>query len=140
MQQDFDAGRHRIQAESVESPRGVWLVLVQLNGYLASLPEALVTLSDADVALCVYWKVNAQMRFSMYADGILTRSFDPLQPGLGLEGAPLNERVGLAFGTEGEPRASAVTLAERLSSVASSPEWLLDMPHRHGTPLGYSVG
>src|SRR3974390_1918115 len=73
--QDFDAGRHAVQAEPVESELGPWLVLIEPNGYLAQDPDALATLSDADVALSVYWNVNALMRFAMYADEILVRSF-----------------------------------------------------------------
>jgi hypothetical protein len=101
-QQDYSAGQSAVQVERVESQRGSWLVLIEPNGYLASLPDALEALSDLDVALSVYWNVNAQMRFAMYADGILVRSFDPLLPDLGPQGNPLPEEEGLSFGPEGD--------------------------------------
>jgi hypothetical protein len=132
-QQDSFAGTHTVQVESAESERGSWLVLVEPNGYLASLPEALVALSDADVAISVYWNVNAQMRFAFYADGILIRSFDPLLPDLGPEGKALAEEADLSFGAESEPRASAMTLAERLTGVAVERDWLLYATRRTWT-------
>jgi hypothetical protein len=139
-QQDFYAGTHAVQVESTESERGSWLVLVEPNGYLASLPETLVAMSDADVAVSVYWNVNAQMHFALYADGILVRSFDPLLPDLGPEGKPLAEEVDLSFGLESEPRASAMTLAERLTGVSVEHDWLLHRPRRTWTATGLTSG
>lgn len=135
-QQDSLAGTHAVQVESAESERGSWLVLVEPNGYLASLPEALAALSDADVAISVYWNVNAQMRFAFYADGLLVRSFDPLLPDLGSEGKPLAEEADLLFGVECEPRANAMALAERLTGVAVERDWLLHAPRRTWTAMG----
>jgi Family of unknown function (DUF6461) len=138
-QQDFDAETHAVQAEVVQSARGSWLVLIEPNGYLASMPEALEALSGTDVALSVYWNVNAQMRFAMYADGILVRSFDPLLRDLGPEGQPLVEEDGLAFGAESEPRASAMTLAERLTGVSVARGRMLDAVRRTWTATGFSA-
>lgn len=139
-QQDFYSGEHAVQVEAAESDRGSWLVLIEPNGYLASLPEALEALSDADVAVSVYWNVNAQMRFAIYADGILVRSFDPLLTDLGPEGEPLPEEQGLRFGVEGEPRADAMTLAQRLTGVALDRRSVLDAPHPTWTATGFTAG
>ena len=139
MQQDFNTGMHAVQADLVESQRGPWLVLVEPNGYLAQASEALAALSDADVALSVYWNVNALMRFGMYADGVLVRSFDPLLTDAGAEGKPLVEEAGLRFGVEGDSEAAAMTLAERLTGVAIEREWLLDERHRTWTATGFTA-
>lgn len=138
-QQNFDSEQYAVQVEQVESARGSWIILVEPNGYLASLPEAVQALSDADVAVSVsvYWNVNAQMRFAMYADGILIRSFDPLLPDLEAEGKPLAEEEGLQFGGEVDPRAGAMELAERLTGCGISRDWLLDVPHPTWTAAGF---
>lgn len=136
-QQHFDSEQYAVQVEQVESARGSWIILVEPNGYLASLPEAVQALSDADVAVSVYWNVNAQMRFAMYADGVLIRSFDPLVRDLEPEGKPLAEEEGLQFGGEGDPRAGAMELAERLTGCGISPDWLLDVPHPTWTAAGF---
>jgi hypothetical protein len=138
-QQDYSAGRYAVQVEPVESQRGSWLVLIEPNGYLTSLPDALEALSDLDVALSVYWNVNAQMQFVMYAEGILVRSFDPLVPDLDPQGKPLVEEEGLRFGLEGEPRAVTLTLAEHLTGVAIGRDWLLDVPRQTWTCAGFSA-
>ena len=133
-QQDYDTGSHVVQVEQ----RDQWLVLIEPNGYLASMPNAASALSDLDVAVSVYWNVNAQMRFAMYADGVLVRLFDPLLPDLGPEGQPLANEAGLPFGVEGEiPEAAALTLAERLTGVAIDRAWLLDQTHPTWTATGY---
>jgi len=138
-QQDFDTGRHAVQAEIVESQRGQWIVLIEPNGYLAQVPNALVALSDADVAVSVFWNVNSLMRFAMYADGVLVRSFDPLLTEVEPQGKPLAEEEGLRFGVEGEPRAAAMTLAERLTGAAAERNWLLEERHRTWTATGVSA-
>jgi hypothetical protein len=133
-QQDHDIASYVVQVEQ----RDQWLVLIEPNGYLAATPNAVSALSDLDVAVSVYRNVNAQMRFAMYADGVLVRSFDPLLPDLGPEGRPLAEEAGLPFGLEGEiPEAAALTLAERLTGVAIDRAWLLDQTHPTWTATGY---
>jgi hypothetical protein len=89
--------------------------------------------------LSVYWNVNALMRFAMYADGVLVRSFDPLLTDAGSQGKPLGEEEGLPFGVEGEPRAAAMTLAERLTGAAVERDWLLDERHRTWMATGFSA-
>ena len=138
-QQDYHNGRHAVQAEVVGSQRGSWLILVEPNGYLAQVPDALSALSDADVALSVYWNINAQMRFALYADGVLVRSFDPLLTEAEPQGKPLTEEEGLCFGVDGEPQAATMTLAERLTAVAVARDWLLDTPRRTWTASGFSA-
>jgi hypothetical protein len=138
-QQDFDAGRHAVQAELVESQRGPWLVLIEPNGYLAQDPDALEALSDVDVAVSVYWNVNALMRFSMYADGILVRSFDPLLTDAEPQGKALLEEEGLRFGAGGEPQVAAMTLAERLTGVSIERDWLLDERRQTWMASGFSA-
>jgi Family of unknown function (DUF6461) len=133
-QQDHDIGSYVVQVEQ----RDQWLVLIEPNGYLAATPRTVSALSDLDVAVSVYWNVNAQMRFAMYADGVLVRSFDPLLPDLGPEGRPLSEEAGLPFGVDGEvPEAAVLTLAERLTGVAFDRAWLLDQAHPTWTATGY---
>lgn len=138
-QQDYAAGRHVVQAELVESQRGRWLVLIEPNGYLAQDPDALSALSGAGVALSVYWNVEALMRFAMYADGVVVRSFDLLLTDVGPQGKPPVEEKGLRFGVEGEPDAAAMTLAERLTGIAIERDWLMVEQHRTWTATGYSA-
>jgi hypothetical protein len=132
--QDYDRASFAVQAEQVDA----WLVLIEPNGYLSSLPESLSALSDADVAISVYWNVNAQMRFGMFADGVLVRSFDPLLPDLGPSGRPLDEETGLTFGVDGErPNVAALILAQRLTGVTIEREWLLDQLRETWTATGF---
>lgn len=121
---DFDRGDHPVQVEAISSTRGDWLALVEPNGYLASLPENLERLSDSDVALSVFWNVNAQMRFTFFAEGQLIRDFNPLLPDLVSRGNPLKEEVVLDFGL-GAPRENALRLLESLTGCSFGTEWLL---------------
>lgn len=132
-QQGYDTGNHVVQVEE----RDDWLVVIEPNGYLAAMPSALSGLSDLDVAVSVYWNVNAQMRFAMYADGVLIRAFDPLLPDLGPEGRPLAEEAGLPFGDGEAPEVAALLLAERLTGVEIQRAWLLDQMHPTWTATGY---
>ncbi len=104
------------------------MVLLARNGYELSYPGAAAGASRLGRVITVFWNVNAVMRFVLAHDGQVRRSFDPLLPG-DSEGVPLPEEAGLPFG---EPaamlRAAALVLAERLSGVRVTEDWILG-PH-----------
>jgi hypothetical protein len=63
-EQDHTRDRLVVQLDEV----GDWIVVVEPNGYLGSVPEILADLSQGGRALSVFWNVNALMRVC-YAEG-----------------------------------------------------------------------
>ena len=99
-----------------------WDVIIEPNGWAASMPETLARLSARGTAVSVFWNVNAVIAFSLARDGSIVRSFDGLlynDPGV-----PLPEEAGLPWGIEA-PRASVLAVMERLTGVQIEREWLL---------------
>lgn len=96
---------------------GDWAVIVEINGYQATLDEPLARLSKGTRAAVVYWNVNALMGFYWSVDGTQVRYFDPLlYDNPGWLGSPLPQEEGLTFGL-GHPRTAAMACAERLTGV-----------------------
>ncbi len=132
-EQAHEGGTFAIQMEVLPG----WNRVVEPNGYLSSLPENLLALSQGGRAVSVYWNVNAQMRFQYAVHGVLRRSFDPLLPDLGPEGEPLPEESGLGFGDEDkEPRVAALLVAQRLTGITTDMRELLDTPRPTWTVAG----
>jgi hypothetical protein len=102
---------------------GGWTLIVELNGYRATLPELLEALSQGGEAVVVYQNVNALTSFQYARNGTIVRAFDPLLPHMGQIGQPLPEEQGIAFpGENGElhPMPGAFLLAERLTGIRLS--------------------
>lgn len=114
---DFAWGSVLAQTDTL----GGWDVIVEPNGWAASMPEALARISAAGTAVNVFWNVNAVMSFTLARQGLITRTFDPLL--YDGDGA-LPEEEGLAWGV-GSPRAAALALLERITGVAVDRDWLL---------------
>jgi Family of unknown function (DUF6461) len=106
---------------------GDWDVLIEPNGWAASLPETLVRLSSNGVAINVFWNVNAVVTFSLARTGTLVRTFDGLLYDDG--GDPLPEEQDLPWGVDA-PRASVLAVMERLTGMALEREWLLGLARR----------
>lgn len=107
---------------------GGWMLLLARNGYEFSYAGVAAGASRLGRVISVFWNVNAVMRFLLADDGRIRRSFDPLLPD-DSEGLPLPEEAGLPFGEPGAGlRAATLVLAERLSGVRVTEDWLLD-PH-----------
>jgi Family of unknown function (DUF6461) len=110
---------------------GDWLVLVEPNGWLTTLPDTAAALSRGGSLVSVYWNARALMRFVLARDGAVVRAFDPLLYELAPVGDPLPQEQGLVFGDpETSPRIAAMELAERLTGVRIDRDWLLDTPRR----------
>lgn len=126
-EQDFDTGTYALQLRQV----GDWLVLVEPNGYLTSLPELAVALTaGGGTIVSVFWNVNAVMQFLLVRDGRVLRRFDPLMPEVVMEGEPLPEEAGLLFGEiEPDPREVALELAGLLTRAPIQRAWLLEGEH-----------
>jgi hypothetical protein len=99
-----------------------WTVVIEPNGWGASMPDTVARLSSAGDAVSAFWNVNSDMLFSVARQGALLRSFDPLLYRAGDD--PLPEEVDLPFGV-GHPRAAALALLSRLTGTEFDREWLL---------------
>src|SRR5262249_33143347 len=93
-------------------------IVVEPNGYLASLPEHQEKIARQGDAVSVFWNVNAVMRVLVLRGGALVREFDPLLYDDG--GPPLPEEAGLAFGTTEQPRSAALAFLERCTGFVAS--------------------
>ena len=104
-----------------------WTAILEPNGFLTSLPKIVGNLSEAGLAVSVFWNVNAVMSFTLAERGAIRRQFDPLlyDPG----DSPLSDEDGLPFGHPGRPRAAAVALMSRVSGIELDRRWMLEMPH-----------
>jgi DMSO/TMAO reductase YedYZ molybdopterin-dependent catalytic subunit len=131
-QQDHETSTYAVQA----APLGGWIVLVEPNGYLTSLPRVVAALSRRGVAVSVFWNVNALMRLTAARDGAVVRAFDPLLFAASAEGEPLPQEEGLPFGEVGPVRQAALELAERLTGVHVDRTWLLEIPRSTWTTTG----
>lgn len=131
-QQADDPVTYPVQAAEVRD----WVVLVEPNGFQASLPKTIAALSRGGIAVAVLWNVNMHMSVAVARDGVVVRSFDPLLFGAGAQGEPLPQEEGLPFGPEGAARPAALALAERLTGVRIEKGWLLEAPHRTWSTTG----
>jgi hypothetical protein len=97
---------------------GDWTLVVEMNGFQASIPGVMRRLSTHTRAVSLFRNVNAVMSFNWATNGALVRSFDPLlyHP-QGSLGSPLPEESGLSFGVPGHVVSAAFACAERLTGV-----------------------
>lgn len=124
-QQDYQHYGTAVEAGEV----GGWTLVVELNGYQATVPELLQALSANGEAVVIYQNVNALSSFQYAKNGTIVRAFDPLLPQQGQSGGPLPEEQGIAFpGENGElhPMPGAFLLAERLTGVRLTEDHLSD--------------
>lgn len=115
-QQDVDHYGTAIEAGEI----GGWTIVIELNGYQATLPEQLEALSEGGEAVVIYRNINALSSFQYAKNGTIVRAFDPLLPRMSQIGEPLPEEQGIAFpGENGElhPMRGAFLLAERLTGI-----------------------
>ena len=115
-QQDYQHYGTAVEAGEI----GGWTVVVELNGYQATLPGLLEALSEGGEAVVIYQNVNGLASFQYAKNGAIVRAFDPLLPELGQMGEPLPEEQGIAFPGEGgelHPMPGAFLLAERLTGI-----------------------
>lgn len=120
---DIAVAGHAAEATAV----GGWAVIVERNGFLATMDPASARLSDGTRAGVVFRNVNALMDFIWAVDGQVVRRFDPLfytPPATGWGSAepprwsvePLPEEEGLTFGM-GQPIADSMALLGRLTGI-----------------------
>lgn len=115
-QQDYQHYGTAVEAGEVSG----WTVVIELNGYQATLPEPLEALPDDGEAVVIYQNVNGLASFQYAKNGTIVRALDPLLPELSQMGEPLPEERGIAFpGENGElhPMPGAFLLAERLTGI-----------------------
>lgn len=103
-----------------------WMVLVEQNGWRASLSQALALLSEAGVAANLFWNVNGLARFGYAVSGAVVRSFD-LSGIDGSEGDPLPEEADLGFDDpDGRSLTSGMVLLQRMTGLVLSEDELLN--------------
>lgn len=104
---------------------GRWVVSVEENGFLAMHADVLRRLSEHRTAIVLFRNVNAVMRFVCAREGSVIRAFDPLlyDDRSSWIGEPLAQERDLDFGV-GAPMACAFALAERVSGVTLTREFL----------------
>lgn len=96
-QQDYQHSWTDVEAGEISG----WTVVLELNGYQATLPGLLEALSEGGEAVVIYQNVNGLASFQYSKKGTIARAFDPLLPDLGPMGEPLPEEQGIAFPGEG---------------------------------------
>lgn len=113
---------------------GGWTLVVELNGYRATLPDYLEALSTAGEAVVIYRSVDADSLFQYAKHGVIVREFDPLRANFAPDvGAPLPEEAGIDFpGSDGElhPMPGAFRLAERITGVRLTEAEIADPANR----------
>ena len=133
------------------APLGGWSVMVEPNGYLGTLDGVLSRLSAGRTAVSHFCNVNAVDHFNWYEDGELRLHFEPLfahdRDGSDPDGLVTSMReVGFVVEEveeleEGEEAdaddadivtAAAFALAERVTGVRLTPEFLEDAPFVEG--------
>jgi hypothetical protein len=131
-EQADDPQLYPVQATEVDG----WVVLIEPNGFQASLPATIAPLSRRGAAISVFWNVNRKMSVAVARDGVVVRSFDPLLFDVGAQGEPLPQEKGLPFGPRGAALPAALELAMRLTSVRIEKAWLLEARHRTWNAAG----
>lgn len=115
-QQDYEHYGTAVEAGEI----GGWTIVVELNGYQATVPELLEDLSQDGEAVVIFRNVNALSSFRYAKNGTIVRAFDPLLPHMSQIGEPLPEERGIAFPGENNelhPMRGAFLLAERLTGI-----------------------
>jgi hypothetical protein len=130
---DIETNEQAVQLEE----RDGWVVVVEPLGFLTADDDVLTELSRKGEAVCVYWNVNARYKVALARDGVLVRSFDPYIQDWEPTGEPLTEEAGLPFGDEDVSHSAlSLQLAERLTGIELSEDWVLETPHRTVTSAG----
>ena len=114
------------------APLQIWssqkyLVIVEPNGYQASLPETLLAMADGADAVSVFWNINAQMQVAVASHGEIVRTFDPLMYDDGEP--PLSEEHGLTFGSDGAVLPAAFVFLERRTGFVATAVDVVDAEH-----------
>jgi hypothetical protein len=78
-QQDYQHYGTAVEAGEISG----WTIVVELNGYQATLPEVLEALPEGGEAVVIYQNVNGLASFQYAKNGTIVRAFDPLLPELG---------------------------------------------------------
>lgn len=105
-----------------------WVVLLEPNGSAGIHPSLTGPLSQAGSLVALYCGINAEMEFRYAVAGTLRRVFEPLAWPDGQQGEPLPQEAGLVFGLpepQHNPFQQAVLLAERLTGLRLTNEWVL---------------
>ncbi|HEY8479130.1 MAG TPA: DUF6461 domain-containing protein [Spirillospora sp.] len=123
--------KYLIGATAVPGDQGDWVLGLEVNGYLGTLPHLVEPLSRGTRLVSHFCNVNAVDKFLWYEDGTLRTGFEPLFP-TEREGSTPDELVGLmvdvGFDLEEESpdltTEAAFALAARLTGVHLTPELL----------------
>ena len=130
--QDVPLEVHVVQLAEVDG----WVVVVEPNGWFSSMTDVVEAMSRGGEAVSVFRNVNAHMSVIAARGGTTVRAFDPLLVD-DQEGDPLPEEQGLPFGSEeADPHELAMELAERLTGVRITEDWLLRTPRSTWTTQG----
>jgi hypothetical protein len=73
-QQDYQNYGTAVEAGEISG----WTLVVELNGYQATVPELLEQLSQDGEAVVIFQNVNALSSFQYAKNGTIVRAFDPL--------------------------------------------------------------
>lgn len=110
---------------------GDWVVLQEPNGIAGINPSLTEPLSRTGSLIALHYSIDAEMEFRYARHGTLVRLFEPLAWPDGQRGDPLPEEADLVFGMPDEehnPFQQAVMLAERLTGLRLTNEWVLQRP------------
>ena len=131
--QDSQGGNDTVQIDTISGS----IVAFESNGWTGADHYELKTFSliKCRVYVSIFRNINASTSFVLARDGQLVRQFDPLL--YEADGAVVEENA-YAWGLE-HPIPSAFVLAEKLTGVSVTRDWLLGQAHPtyrtlHGNP------
>ncbi|MEU5876053.1 DUF6461 domain-containing protein [Spirillospora sp. NPDC047279] len=124
-----------IGATTVLGDQGEWVLGLESNGFLGTLPHLVAPLSNGTRLVAHFCNVNAHDLFLWYEDGSRRTAFEPLFPGHRDGSAPdelVNVMAEVGFDLQQDEdeqdfsltTEAAFALAERLSGVRLTPEVL----------------
>jgi hypothetical protein len=133
--EEHSDNEYLIGATTVPGDQGEWVLSLESNGYLGTLPHLVAPLSSGTRLVTHFRNVNAHDIFLWYEDGTLRTSFEPLFPTERDDSTPdelvgMMAEVGFDLSSDEEEADFSLTteaafaLAERLTGVHLTPELL----------------
>ncbi|GAA1590175.1 hypothetical protein GCM10009678_85660 [Actinomadura kijaniata] len=116
--EQHSGNEYLIGATTVPGDQGEWVLGLEINGYLGTLPHLVAPLSSGTRLVAHFCNVNAHDRFLWYEDGTLRTFFEPLFP-IDRDGSTPDELVELMAEVGFDLRADEEEVADSLTTEAA---------------------